>query len=86
MWNQSNGVEHGAWSMGRGAWGEGIVDAMSSDNNEGFIGTIDFFPQEGKYHFDGHRKCGICWSPLDTLQHDEICPVCGKRNIIGTQE
>ncbi len=61
----------------------GIIDAMSSGNNEEFLGTIDFFPQEGKYHFDGHRKCGICWSPLNTLQHDEICPVCGKRITVG---
>lgn len=60
-----------------------IVDAMGLGNNERFLGTIDFFPQEGKYHFDGHRKCGICWSPLDTLQHDEICPVCGKKITVG---
>ena len=60
-----------------------IVDAMGSGNNERFLGTIDFFPQEGKYHFDGHRKCGICWSPLDTLQHDEICPVCSKKITVG---
>ena len=62
---------------------KGIIDAMSAGNNEKFSGTIDFFPQEGKYHFDGHRKCGICWSPLDTLQHDEICPVCGKKITVG---
>jgi DNA helicase-2/ATP-dependent DNA helicase PcrA len=62
---------------------KGIVDAMSSPNNENFVGTIDFFPQEGKYHFDGHRKCGTCWSPLETLQHDEICPVCGKKITVG---
>jgi DNA helicase-2/ATP-dependent DNA helicase PcrA len=61
----------------------GIIDAIKSGNKDKFLGTVDFFPQEGKYHFDGHRKCGIRWSPLDTLQHDEICPVCGKRITVG---
>ncbi len=60
-----------------------IVDAMKTGNKDNFLGTIDFFPQEGKYHYDGHRKCGICWSPLDTLQHSEICPVCGKKITEG---
>ncbi len=54
----------------------GISSALSGDS--GFDGTIEFFPQEGKYHFDGHRKCGIRWNPLETLQHGGICPVCGK--------
>jgi DNA helicase II / ATP-dependent DNA helicase PcrA len=44
----------------------------------GFQGTIEFFPQEGKYHYDGHRKCGIRWDPLETMRHRGICPVCGK--------
>jgi len=62
---------------------KGIIDAMASGNHEDFYGTVDFFPQEGKYHFDGHRKCGIQWSPLDTLQHNETCPVCGKKITVG---
>jgi uncharacterized protein (TIGR00375 family) len=62
---------------------KGIIDAMKTGNQANFQGTIDFFPQEGKYHYDGHRKCGICWSPLDTLQHDEICQVCGKKITVG---
>ncbi|MCJ7448255.1 MAG: UvrD-helicase domain-containing protein [Bacteroidales bacterium] len=61
----------------------GIIDAMKSGNQENFLGTINFFPQEGKYHYDGHRKCGIRWSPIDTLQHDEICPICGKKITVG---
>jgi ATP-dependent DNA helicase UvrD/PcrA len=61
----------------------GIIDAMKSGDPENFHGTVNFFPQEGKYHFDGHRKCGVRWSPLDTLQHDEICPVCGKKVTVG---
>lgn len=60
-----------------------IIEAMKTGNPETFLGTIDFFPQEGKYHYDGHRKCGIQWSPLETLQHNELCPVCGKKITVG---
>ncbi len=55
---------------------DGIYNALSGD--KGFLGTVEFFPQEGKYHYDGHRKCNICWDPLETLRHNGICPVCGK--------
>lgn len=47
-------------------------------DRDGYRGTIEFFPQEGKYHYDGHRKCGIKWDPLETMRHRGICPVCGK--------
>ena len=60
-----------------------IRDAMRSGNDEQFLGTVEFFPQEGKYHFDGHRKCGICWDPVETLKHKGICPVCGKKVTVG---
>ncbi len=43
-----------------------------------FLGTIEFFPEEGKYHLDGHRKCGIVVDPKETLQPGRICPHCGK--------
>lgn len=55
---------------------DGIYHALKDDN--GFLGTIEFFAEEGKYHFDGHRKCNICWNPLETISHNGICPVCGK--------
>ncbi len=50
---------------------------------EGFIGTIEFFPEEGKYHYDGHRACGICLSPKDTIKHNYRCPACGKKVTVG---
>jgi len=53
-----------------------MYEALKYDR--GFTGTIEFFPEEGKYHLDGHRKCGIVWTPEETLRHDGICPVCGK--------
>ncbi len=49
----------------------------------GFLGTYEFFPEEGKYHLDGHRKCGIVFEPETTSQYDGICPVCKKPLTIG---
>jgi len=60
-----------------------IVSAMRGVGDYRFLGTVEFFPQEGKYHFDGHRKCGICWRPQETDQHGGICPVCGKKVTVG---
>lgn len=60
-----------------------IFEALKSGNPETFLGTIEFFPQEGKYHYDGHRKCGICWDPQTTQRHNGICPVCGKKVTVG---
>jgi uncharacterized protein (TIGR00375 family) len=47
------------------------------------VGTIEFFPQEGKYHFDGHRAHKIRWSPSQTKDHKAICPECGRRVTVG---
>jgi uncharacterized protein (TIGR00375 family) len=45
---------------------------------DAILGTIEFFPQEGKYHYDGHRKCGICLAPEAARAVNFLCPVCGK--------
>jgi len=45
--------------------------------------TIEFFPKEGKYYFDGHRKCNICFSPEESKKHKNICPKCGRPLTIG---
>lgn len=52
---------------------------------EDFLGTIEFFPEEGKYHLDGHRNCGVCLTPAETLERDGVCPVCGKKLTIGVE-
>ncbi len=49
----------------------------------GFLGTLEFFPQEGKYHYDGHRKCEVRWEPRQTLEKGGLCPVCGKPVTVG---
>jgi DNA helicase-2/ATP-dependent DNA helicase PcrA len=50
---------------------------------EGFAGTVEFFPEEGKYHFDGHRACDVCWHPDETARRRGICPVCGRTVTVG---
>jgi uncharacterized protein (TIGR00375 family) len=55
----------------------------SIKTRKGFLGTIEFFPEEGKYHYDGHRLCGICLSPEETIKNSYLCPVCGKKVTIG---
>ncbi|MCD6459352.1 UvrD-helicase domain-containing protein [bacterium] len=55
---------------------DGIYNALKYD--KGFNGTIEFFPQEGKYHYDGHRKCAIRLNPVQTLENGGLCPVCKK--------
>lgn len=59
----------------------GLVGAIRS--GEGLCGTIEFFPEEGKYHMDGHRKCGICTTPEETARLGGKCPVCGKKITAG---
>ncbi|MCI8353568.1 MAG: hypothetical protein HFI47_00585, partial [Lachnospiraceae bacterium] len=54
---------------------EGLAGAIQE--GKGLAGTIEFFPEEGKYHFDGHRKCGLCISPQETMRYGNKCPVCG---------
>ncbi len=62
---------------------EALRDAMRTGDPARFKGTIEFFPEEGKYHFDGHRKCGIVWDPKTTREHRGLCPVCGKPVTVG---
>ena len=50
---------------------------------EGFLGTVEFFPEEGKYHWDGHRACGVRWAPAQTREYQGVCPVCGRKVTTG---
>lgn len=60
---------------------DSIKNAIRTRN--GFSGTIEFFPEEGKYHYDGHRLCGVSLSPKETVKYNYLCPVCGSKVTVG---
>ena len=53
------------------------------ETGEGFHGTIEFYPEEGKYHLDGHRNCHCCLEPAQTVEMNGRCPVCGRKLTVG---
>ena len=61
----------------------GILEAIRAKDPRRFLFTIEFFPEEGKYHYDGHRACEIVWAPGETRRHDGRCPVCHKSVTVG---
>jgi len=61
----------------------GIVDAIKTKNPKKFLETIEFFPEEGKYYYNGHRKCDINLIPKKSKKIDNICPKCKKPLTIG---
>lgn len=60
---------------------QAIMNAIKT--GKGFSGTIEFFPEEGKYHYDGHRACEVSLSPKETIEYDYLCPVCGRKVTVG---
>ncbi len=84
----SNSDAHSPAKLGREAnifdTGLSYTEILGSiRTRNGFLGTIEFFPEEGKYHYDGHRACGIALSPRETIQNNSLCPVCGKKVTVG---
>ena len=86
----SSGDAHSLPKLGREAtifeFGENgpSYDAMmGAMKGKGVKSTIEFYPEEGKYHYDGHRKCGISLSPEDAKRYNDICPVCRKKLTLG---
>jgi DNA helicase-2/ATP-dependent DNA helicase PcrA len=84
----SNSDAHSPGNLGREAnlldvdlsW-DGLTSALRT--GAGFLGTVEFYPEEGKYHYDGHRKCGVCMDPEQTIRAQGDCPVCGKPLTVG---
>src|SRR3989454_9504324 len=60
-----------------------IYTALKERDQTRFTGTLEFYPEEGKYHYDGHRKCQIRWKPAQTLQAEGRCPTCGGKLTVG---
>ncbi len=86
----SNSDAHSPGKLGREAnvfdcapdYGE-MVDALRKKDPKRFLYTIEFFPQEGKYHYDGHRACSVVMGPEETKKNKGLCPVCGKKVTVG---
>jgi uncharacterized protein (TIGR00375 family) len=86
----SNSDAHSPPMLGREATAFDVdVDYFAIERSlrtgEGFGGTVEFFPEEGKYHLDGHRACGVRTSPEETRAAGGKCPACGKTPTIGVQ-
>jgi uncharacterized protein (TIGR00375 family) len=60
-----------------------IREVLKTKDKKRFLYTIEFFPEEGKYHFDGHRLCETRLSPEETKKYKGICPKCGKKVTVG---
>jgi uncharacterized protein (TIGR00375 family) len=60
-----------------------IIAAIQDKDPRSFQATIEFFPEEGKYHFDGHRNCGVVYNPGQTRAANYLCPDCGKPLVVG---
>ncbi|MFA5144241.1 MAG: endonuclease Q family protein [Candidatus Omnitrophota bacterium] len=60
-----------------------LLGILKTRNKERLLYTIEFFPEEGKYHWDGHRNCKTRLSPREAMKTNNICPVCGKKVTIG---
>jgi len=84
----SNSDAHSPGNIGREACRfdcELSYDAVMSAlrTRSGFEGTLEFFPEEGKYHVDGHRACGVRFLPEESRAHKGLCPACGKELTLG---
>jgi uncharacterized protein (TIGR00375 family) len=62
---------------------EGLVAVLKARDPVRFLYTIEFYPEEGKYHFDGHRKCTVRLSPREARFNNNLCPVCSRNLTIG---
>lgn len=60
-----------------------IADIIKTKDNKRFLSTIEFFPEEGKYHFDGHRNCGLVVDPSKQKYSQNRCPKCDRVLTIG---
>lgn len=62
---------------------DGLMDAIKSHDPKKFLFTVEFFPEEGKYHYDGHRDCKFSCGPEETKKLNKLCPKCGKPMTVG---
>ncbi|MGE4351493.1 MAG: UvrD-helicase domain-containing protein [Bdellovibrionales bacterium] len=84
----SNSDAHSPAKLGREATrfsceADYFVIRRALETGDGYVGTLEFFPEEGKYHMDGHRACDVRLTPKETIELGGICPVCGRPVTVG---
>lgn len=86
----SNSDAHSPNRLGREANGfdcelsyHEVINVLRKKDRKKLLFTIEFFPEEGKYHYDGHRQCGVIFSPAETRSHHFLCPRCQKKLTVG---
>jgi len=79
---QKIGREANVFSIEHPSYSE-ILNAVRKKDKNKFKLTIEFFPEEGKYHYDGHRTCNVRLSPEESIKNNNICPVCKRKLTIG---
>ena len=62
---------------------QAIMEVLRTKDKSKFLYTIEFYPEEGKYHYDGHRLCEVRFSPRESKANKNLCPKCGKPLTIG---
>ncbi|MEM3411917.1 MAG: endonuclease Q family protein [archaeon] len=62
-----------------------LIDSLNKKDNKRLLYTVEVDPAFGKYHWDGHRKCGVSLSPKDSKKYNNICPVCKKPLTLGVE-
>ncbi len=60
-----------------------VLNAVKDNDSKKLKMTIEFYPEAGKYHYDGHRNCNVCLHPKDALKFNNRCPVCGRKITVG---
>ena len=86
----SNSDSHSLEKIGReanvfdtGVSYSALMEAIKSKDPAKFLYTVEFFPEEGKYHYDGHRLCGVSMAPAESKKNNNICPKCKRPLVIG---
>ncbi len=86
--SNSDSHSHWPWRIGREATvfdmkEMSYTELIKSIRENNIVETLEFYPEEGKYHYDGHRDCGTCLSPKESLAMKKICPGCKKQVTVG---
>lgn len=79
------GREANVFARGSDMTYQRLLDIVRGKDKEGFLSTIEFHPEEGKYHLDGHAVCGIRLQPSETKKLGGRCPTCGKPITVGVE-